>query len=300
MNSIPDRQTDYPQAHSTRQFRVGDAVISILCLGSIEVKLATWFAHPPGGWPAEYARDFERAVRLPVLCVHIALPWASILFDACDPKAYPSTQGQPPSIRQRLTAAGIDPAKVSHVVISHGHHDHYCGLVEDFSGTKQHLRTPTFPQARHVISRNEWLDGALCKAATDADGAFANGEMLQLLEQHGLLELATGEQELVPGVHMIPAPGESPGHMVLRIEAGAEPLYLLGDLYHHRVELDYPALTPLWADEAANRDSRASISKRILSENGSILCSHICQVMQPDRKGSMADSSLTQKCGCAT
>jgi glyoxylase-like metal-dependent hydrolase (beta-lactamase superfamily II) len=300
MNSNPNRLHQPQQALSTRQFRLGDAVISVLCLGSIEVQLSTWFAPPPGGWPAAYAQDFERAVRLPVLCVHIALPWARILFDACDPHAYPPAQGQHPSLRQRLVSAGIDPAEISHVVISHGHHDHYCGLVETYSAAQPPRRAPTFPQARHFISRSEWAQGALCKAATDADGEFADGHMLQVLDQHGLLAFTTGEQQLVPGVHMIPAPGESPGHMALRIEAGSEPIYLLGDLYHHRVELDFPALTPIWADETANSASRAHLSQRILNDNGSFLCSHICPVLRPDSTGSIHESTITPVCGCAT
>lgn len=280
-------------AHSTRQFRLGEALVSVLCLGSIEARLSDWFAQPAGGWPVQHTEAFGQPIRLPVLCVHMALPWASVLFDACDPQAYPTGPGPCLSLGERLALIGVPTTEVSHVVISHGHHDHYCGLVDSAT------RRPTFAHARHILSRREWANGSLCKAAAEADAGMADAGMLELLDKQGLLDLVEGEQEIVPGLTLIPAPGESPGHVVLRLQAGAAPLYLLGDLYHHRAELDYPALSPLWADAAANSASRSALHERVVQDGGHILCSHICPVLRPQRLGLAAESSLTPRCGCA-
>lgn len=295
-DSVPD---EFPPGRSTRQFRLGDAVVSILCLGCVEADLPTWFAQPSGGWPALHAGDFTHAHRMPVMCVHIALPWASVLVDACDPRAYPAGPGEHETLRQRLAHIGVQASEVSHVVISHGHHDHYCGLVENQGDPTQARLVPTFPRARHILARAEWASGSLCAAATRGDGDSADGQMIGLLAQHGLLDLVEGDQQLVEGIHLINAPGETPGHLVVRLQAGAEPLYLLGDLYHHRAELDDPTLTPWWADAATTIASRAALSERIRYENGLIFCSHICPILRPLGNGALMQSPLAAGCGCA-
>ena len=289
---------DFRPGRSTRQFRLGEAVVSVLCLGCVEADLSTWFARPSGGWPEPYADDFTNAFRMPVMCVHIALPWASVLVDACDPRAYPAGPGEHETLRQRLADIGVKASDVSHVVISHGHHDHYCGLVENQGDPLQPQLVPTFPQARHILARAEWVNGSLCAAATQGDGDSADGRMFALLAQRGLLDLVEGDQQLVAGIYLIMAPGETPGHLGVRLQAGAEPLYLLGDLYHHRAELEDPTLTPWWADAATNTATRADLSERIRHENGLIFCSHICPIMRLQRDGALMQSPLAAGCGC--
>lgn len=39
---------------------------------------------------------------------------------------------------------------------------------------------------------------------------------------------------------MLPAPGESPGHAVVRITSDGDVFYHLGELVLHRFEIDYP------------------------------------------------------------
>jgi glyoxylase-like metal-dependent hydrolase (beta-lactamase superfamily II) len=44
-------------------------------------------------------------------------------------------------------------------------------------------------------------------------------EKTQPLHDAGLIDLVSGEQELLPGVRLVPTPGHTPGHMSIRLDA---------------------------------------------------------------------------------
>ena len=81
--------------------------------------------------------------------------------------------------------------------------------------------------------------------------------------------------EILPGIRIIPAPGESPGHQLIRIETDGEVLYHVGDLYHHPVEVIRPEWACHWAEATAHNASRTVFLEAALPENARVLASHI-------------------------
>ena len=89
-----------------------------------------------------------RAVDIPVLAYHLALPGRSVLVDApsyqadTTPEAYrlPGFRPPPPLLDQ-LRSAGIDAADVSDVVITHAHFDHLGALARDQARRNQARNT---------------------------------------------------------------------------------------------------------------------------------------------------------------
>jgi metal-dependent hydrolase (beta-lactamase superfamily II) len=55
-------------------------------------------------------------------------------------------------LHQHIRNAGFDPEDVTLVLMSHLHYDHSGGLVVERNGKLE----PSFPQAKHVIQRQEW------------------------------------------------------------------------------------------------------------------------------------------------
>jgi glyoxylase-like metal-dependent hydrolase (beta-lactamase superfamily II) len=53
------------------------------------------------------------------------------------------------------------------------------------------------------------------------------------------VNLVQGETEIVPGVRVIPAPGHTPGHMVVHVSSGDEHLLYAGDTATHPLHLEY-------------------------------------------------------------
>ncbi len=220
---------------STR--RVGDAEVTVISEGTI--KWAPQFPVPEAEWRAAMPEaDSRGAVPLGLNVAHVKIGGASILIDpGCD---IPGSAWQDefarrfgavtrtPGFLVALESMGIDPEEITHILITHGHGDHVAGLAVEQDGEM----VPRFPNARHYIGRADWEENP-----QRANPESEISRYLGAVEQAGLLELVNEEREIVPGVIMIPAPGESRGHSVIRVDSNGERFFYLGDLFHHAAEI---------------------------------------------------------------
>jgi glyoxylase-like metal-dependent hydrolase (beta-lactamase superfamily II) len=208
---------------------------------------------------------------------HVHLPGASILIDAGlgDPgsawyqhfAARWSGFSPTPGLSGWMAAVGIAPESITHVLITHAHEDHYAGVAADRDGQL----VVCFPRARHLIGRADW-DGNLRRD----DAASTLALRLGLLQHRGLLDLIDGPLDVVPGVTMLPTPGESPGHCVVRVESRGARCYFLGDLVHHAAEIEHPDWMPGQnRDPDGLRASRARLFAEIAAHpNTPVLFTH--------------------------
>ncbi|MER8884789.1 MBL fold metallo-hydrolase [Mesorhizobium sp. M0816] len=162
----------------------------------------------------------------------------TILVDAglgADPELHLPRAGQ---LIHRLTAAGIDLASVTDVVLTHMHMDHIGGLLID--GVKErlnpHLRihvaaaeikfweSPDFSR----VSMPQGFPDALRRAAK----RFVN-------EYRSQLRPFEDEHEVAPGVVVRRTGGHTPGHSVVRLASGGDRLTFAGDLVF-QVGFDHP------------------------------------------------------------
>jgi len=144
---------------------------------------------------------------------------------------------------QALGAAGVAAEDVALVLLSHAHPDHIGGLTTK-NGTGRRL---VFPRARHVICRAEyqyWTSGRI-------PGDFAwMGELARQhlipIEQAGLLDLVEGEQEVAPGIHIIPAPGHTPGHMAIWLASESQQAIFVADAVLGELGFTHPDWTSVF------------------------------------------------------
>lgn len=251
---------------------LGPARISLLNLGEIQADLAVWLALPPAAWGA-HAPLFEHPHALPVQSALIELPSMAVLVDACDPAVLarldppPPGIALPPDLFTQLAQLGVRPEAIGHVLITHLHDDHYIGLAREHGGAL----APCFPQARHYIGRADWqaAQARIAAPAVPADHVLAT------LAQHGLVEPVDARLELSPELMVLATPGETPGHLALRLRAGEQCFYALGDLYHHEVEVARPDWLVHWADPASTRASREGIVAAALAEEALLMATHM-------------------------
>ena len=132
-----------------------------------------------------------------------------------------------------LRSAGITPADIETVILTHGHPDHIGGNV-DGDGR------PVFPNARWVMGKDEWdvwtSDAELAKLPA----GWAACARRNLPPLQARLELVDGGQEVAPGVRTVAAPGHTVGHLAVAIASGDEELLYLSDTALHPVSLARP------------------------------------------------------------
>jgi glyoxylase-like metal-dependent hydrolase (beta-lactamase superfamily II) len=156
-----------------------------------------------------------------------------------------------------LDAAGVDPDEVTHVAITHGHPDHFNGVLRETGELR-------FPNAEHVFPAADW------KAVSDVAR-----RLLEPAERAGALRLVSGHSVLCEAVRLLSAPGESDGHQVVRVDSDAERVYYLGDLVHFPVEFRNIDWAPVpGRDTAKLRESRLRIFSDAADRKSSLVFTH--------------------------
>jgi glyoxylase-like metal-dependent hydrolase (beta-lactamase superfamily II) len=130
--------------------------------------------------------------------------------------AVPLLRAAPGRLPESLAAAGIAPADVDTVVLTHLHTDHIGWSIGEDGA-------PFFPNARYVVQRAD-LEWALP----------ATREWLNLGEQLSPVE---GDVDLRPGVRLLHTPGHTPGHQCVLVD---DQFLVTGDLMVHMVQLIDP------------------------------------------------------------
>jgi glyoxylase-like metal-dependent hydrolase (beta-lactamase superfamily II) len=173
-----------------------------------------------------------------------------------------------------LAAAGIAPADIDVVVISHCHPDHIGGATKS-EGASQ---APVFAKAEHWFWETEWQFWTSAQSLAQLPEIVAGPARTHLppLEEAGLVRTAFKEREVVAGIHLVPAPGHTPGHVVVAIESeGRSALYAADTVLHESQfeHLDWVTAVDAMPDLVAQ--TRKRILERAVREQSLFIGFHL-------------------------
>ena len=144
---------------------------------------------------------------------------------------------------ERLAAVGTTPEAVDMVLCTHLHADHVGWNTRLLDGRW----VPTFPNARYLFSRTEH-DHWRPTAETPGPRAEVYADSVLPVVEAGQVDLLDGAAQLDTGLFVDPAPGHTPGHVVLRLEAPRQSALFCGDVVHHPLQLYAPEMNSAFCE----------------------------------------------------
>lgn len=162
---------------------------------------------------------------------------------------------KPGKLVANLRAAGIDPAGIDAVVMSHAHIDHAGGII-DGAGVNN------FPNAQFYLHETDfdfWTTEGGPAATSDGNKHMISHARYNLLPVRDRIVFFKDNEEFLPGVTAMHAPGHSPGHCIFVVHSGNDSFAYIGDLSHH----DFLLLETPKLGFAADTDSAMAAETRI-------------------------------------
>ena len=167
------------------------------------------------GLPADF-------VSIPFTVVVVKNGGKTILCDSGTGGQVQPTAGK---LMANMKAAGIDPAKIDTILISHFHPDHIFGLME------KDTNKPVFPNAEIIVSDVEykfWTDPAVIDRLPEARKGLAR-RIQAVFPTWKNIRQVEGEPEVAPGIRFVSAPGHTPGHRAFHLSSGSSQLMISND-----------------------------------------------------------------------
>lgn len=171
-----------------------------------------------------------------------------------------------------LSLAGVKPADIDTVLLTHAHPDHVGGLV-DAAG--QNL----FPNAELVAHQRElafWQDdGNLSRATERARGNFLIAR--QVFDGYRDTLRTFQEGEVLPGIKAMPLPGHTDGHSGYLFESSDQSLLVWGDIVHFpHIQIERPDVSIAFdQDSSLAATTRSQLLDLVSSEKLLIAGMHL-------------------------
>src|SRR5665647_1628648 len=171
-----------------------------------------------------------------------------------------------------LKSAGIDKAKITKVIFTHGHPDHLWGAIDE-------LDDLVTPDATFYVGAAEWDfwngDNAVRGLPADRAG-FVTGARRNYAAIKDRVKMFKPGDDIVTGLSVVSTPGHTQGHVSLAL-AGGDGLIVGGDaLTHPLISFQHPDWKPA-ADHVPEQavETRRRLLDRLAADRSKLIGFHL-------------------------
>ena len=202
-----------------------------------------------------------------ILCIQsyvIKTSHHTILVDTCvgnhkSRPARPSWHMQNSPFIEELASVGVRPEEVDFVLFTHLHVDHVGWNTKLLDGRW----VPTFPNAKYIFSRNEFeLWAARYEKGETVPVPLVYEDSVLPIVEAGQAIIVEDTHQIDDGMWLEPAPGHTPGHVMLNLKSGEETALMSGDVIHHPLQL----IRPEWSSRACEDPHLSAVSRTKMLE----------------------------------
>jgi glyoxylase-like metal-dependent hydrolase (beta-lactamase superfamily II) len=232
------------------RFRIGDAPATIVSDGPLVLPVAAEIFRGPGKDALNAAMTMSGqatdAVRVEQNCLFLEIGGKRALFDngLGSEKLYGPDSGR---LLANLAEAGVAPASIDALVLTHAHSDHCWGTMADDG-------LPNFPNATIYIAQAELEFWESNPTGERRERSIA-GVRKHLLPLRDRIRFIRDGEEFLPGIQAWHTPGHTPGHTAFLFTGG---WCLTGDVaFHDPISYTFPE-----AESAFDVDPVSSVATR--------------------------------------
>lgn len=249
-------------------FNIGGMEARIISDGPLSLPPATEIFNGPDTVAIEaalaQAGQQNGRLRVEQNCLFVQTGGKRVLFDngLGSRKLYGPDSGR---LMTSLAEAGIDPASIDAMVLTHAHSDHCWGTMGDDG-------TPNFPNATLYMAQAE-LDFWTSEPASKRLKRSVAGVQHHILPLRDRIHFIRDGEAFLPGVQAWLTPGHTPGHMSYLFAGG---WCLTGDVaFHHPLLYRFPEAESAFDTDAAGGVAiRRLVLDRLANERLSIIGYH--------------------------
>ncbi len=252
--------------------KIGDIVVTALSDGYLDGTVEVMQNITPADADQMLRDKFRPGRRTSVNCYLVYSAGRLALVETGSGDYLLPTAGK---LQQNLKAAGVNPADIEAVILTHMHPDHSAGLTNMKTGEK------FFPNAELIVHQNEpkhWGDdAAMARADERARKLYFQAAREQMAPYHNQMRTFDKSVEVFPGVTSIPLHGHTPGHSGYMIASGGQSLLIWGDIIHvPEVQVPRPEVTMAFdTDPHAAAATRKRIFDQVVTDRQLIAGMHV-------------------------
>ncbi|MFA5951594.1 MAG: MBL fold metallo-hydrolase [Hyphomicrobium sp.] len=268
-----EAQTTPDPAVGFAKYKVGDVEITALYDGIFEKPHDPAFiknasvdevkaAMTAAGNPADF-------VSIPLTVVVLEIGGKYILCDSGSGGQWQPTAGK---LAANMAAAGIDPAKISTILVSHFHPDHIFGLMQ------KDTNAAVYPNAEIIVHSNEykwWMEPGRVEKLPEARKKLG-ARIQSVFSGWKNIRQVEAETEVVPGVRFVSMPGHTAGHVAFHLSSGNDQLIISNDTcYVPALNVAHPGWHGAYDQDGPLAEaSRRSLMDRVVADKVKICGSH--------------------------